>query len=783
MASTTEIVTVLKRYSVSPPPPSSTKEMALPLTFLDMVWLQFLPIERLVFYEIPQLTRAHFIDHIVPKLELSLSIALENFLPLAALFNPTLYNADSDSGSDKIIPVLGIQVTLFPNSGISIAISNHHSAGDASTIFQFMKTWADLSFQLQEAGDSVSSKSLDIEKLKSLALENREKVLHLSSFTVSVAYVWTCLVKSRAPSGEDVGAEDPELFTFWAECRGRMNPPLPENYFGNYMTLCITETEYGKLAGEGGFQNAVELIGKTIHERLKNSETLFLGAEHWMEGLHDEKWARNVGVAGSPKFSYYNLDFGWGKAVKFEFASIDLTGAISLNGCRDPEGVVEVGLSMPKPKMDAFTTIFNEGLHDRRTGNEAVRRRGDDAATTSGSTRTGGLLVRVEPGRVYGDDDDSDTSDTEDSSKRKTRSSQPINIPEYSEDDLEEGDEDEEDEFDEDDVQDSVRMGAHHRDTPVYNLSSYPPPRADEVPGGPIDGSVIPSFLGHIAYHFWHGYNRPTLKIFKGEKILNKLKMWYKDMDDDVDGELVTGTSDTDLLRGHAAGILGMDMNDYKWSHGGVSDSFILERCEKADANTQASAFLWVLLASTLFMSKSGGRPRVHDWIPPSFARPTSVSDRLRQVRERLDCFTELEVKWEPFGPGQQGIVPRTIYSGWIMYRNIQEPYMPDRCIRQIGYVQSIPRSPMSPDDAFRGPRTTQYFVQHSSVDTLNTWRRFPESACLNLTRWRYNYSGDIVGECEDGYLEWYSSIHIHFCCRQPTHLQSLHQLRAIGIM
>ncbi|CAI9115339.1 OLC1v1016220C1 [Oldenlandia corymbosa var. corymbosa] len=518
--------------------------------------------------------------------------------------------------------------------------------------------------------------------------------------------------------------------------------------------------------------------------------------------------------------------------------------------------------------------------------------------------------------RVYGDDDDdSDTSDTEDSSKRKvrarhltmsrrkkkeekekkkrmrmtqvtmggvplqTRSSQPINVPEYSEDDLEEGDEDEEDEFDEDDVQDSVRMGAHHRDTPVYNLSSYPPPRysscprpgprglpspptpipspksgewrspiivplsrirvypvvslvprplvhlpyidpvpprggpvsarvstrppplidpvgpsqgpgstgvsprpvtttassgdssqsrvsddidpttwlvTDEVPGGPIDGSVIPSFLGHIAYHFWHGYNRPTLNIFKGEKILNKLKMWYKDMDDDVDGELVTGTSDTDLLRGHAAGILGMDMNDYKWSHGGVSDSFILERCEKADANTQASAFLWVLLASTLFMGKSGGRPRVYDWIPPSFAGPTSVSDRLRQVRERLDRFTELEVKWEPFGPGQQGIVPRTIYSGWIMYRNMQEPYMPDRCIRQIGYVQSIPRSLMSPADAFRGPRTTQYFVQHSAVDTLSTWRRFPESACLNLTRWRYNYSGDIVGECEDGYLEWY---------------------------
>ncbi|CAI9117872.1 OLC1v1019360C1 [Oldenlandia corymbosa var. corymbosa] len=318
----------------------------------------------------------------------------------------------------------------------------------------------------------------------------------------------------------------------------------------------------------------------------------------------------------------------------------------------------------------------------------------------------------------------------------QTRSSQPIYVPEYSQDDLEEEDEDEEDEeneFDEDDVQDSVRMSAHHRNTPMYNLSSYPPPRysscsrpgpgglpspptpipspmsgdwlsphyspsfprpgqfpqgggsqsrvsdeidptiwlvTDEVPGGPKDGSVIPSFLGHIAYHLWHGYNRPTLKIFKGEKILNKLKMWYKDMDDVVKGK----------IRGTGLGHL------------------------------------------------------VH----------TSYED--------IDLGL---VKWEPFGHGQQGIVPRTIYSGWIMYRNLQEPYMSDRCICQIGYVQSIPRSPMSPDDAFRGPRTTQYFVEHSAVDTLSTWRRFAELACINLTRWRPNF-GDIVGECEDGYLEWY---------------------------
>ncbi|CAI9115828.1 OLC1v1016829C1 [Oldenlandia corymbosa var. corymbosa] len=100
----------------------------------------------------------------------------------------------------------------------------------------------------------------------------------------------------------------------------------------------------------------------------------------------------------------------------------------------------------------------------------------------------------------------------------QTRSSQPINVLDYSEDDLEEENEDEGDEeieFDEDDVHDSVRMGAYHRDTPIYNLSSYPPPLfgcPQPGPGGlPSPPTPIPFPMSGVwrSPHYSPSFPRP----------------------------------------------------------------------------------------------------------------------------------------------------------------------------------------------------------------------------------------------------------------------------------
>ncbi|KAL0354188.1 UNVERIFIED_CONTAM: Malonyl-coenzyme:anthocyanin 5-O-glucoside-6'''-O-malonyltransferase [Sesamum angustifolium] len=68
-------------------------------------------------------------------------------------------------------------------------------------------------------------------------------------------------------------------------------------------------------------------------------------------------------VSGSPKFDLSNADFGWGTARKLEILTIDEEKySMSLCKSRDSDGGLEIGLSLPKARMEAFATIFDEGL-------------------------------------------------------------------------------------------------------------------------------------------------------------------------------------------------------------------------------------------------------------------------------------------------------------------------------------------------------------------------------------------------------------------------------------
>ncbi|CAI9095030.1 OLC1v1030882C1 [Oldenlandia corymbosa var. corymbosa] len=49
----------------------------------------------------------------------------------------------------------------------------------------------------------------------------------------------------------------------------------------------------------------------------------------------------------------------------------------------------------------------------------------------------------------------------------------------------------------------------------------------NDVPGGPCDGSVIPSFLGHTAYQLWNGEPRDYLTMKPAKKSLSRLHGWY----------------------------------------------------------------------------------------------------------------------------------------------------------------------------------------------------------------------------------------------------------------
>ncbi|XP_054808556.1 phenolic glucoside malonyltransferase 1-like [Prosopis cineraria] len=451
-----ESMEVLEAGRVAPPGEAAASETSLPLTFFDVLWMRFPPVERLFFYEFPH-PPSSFFHSLLPKLKLSLSHSLHHFLPLAGniLWPPhsrkpsiryvpgdgvslTVAESNADfyllSGSDfaeaeeirLLVPdlpvsdekasLMSLQITLFPNSGFSVGITTHHATADGKTSTLFMKSWAYLcsnlgesssvsslpenmrpsfdrsvikdpagiaeifaNFWLNQGGPNNRSLMLwdlkktdqgklirgtfellpsNIQKLKKSAeskLNNNK--FHISTFSVTFAYVLNCLVKAEQTKHEKV------MFLFSADCRSRLDPPIPSAYFGNCIGAAKAEAETKNLLGDNGFITALEAISEAL-KRLDN-EAILSVAETWISdmetfGLTDTY--RMFSAAGSPRFQVYSNDFGLGRPKKVEIVSIDRTGAISLAESGNGNGGIEFGLVLNGTVMEAFSAIFLKGL-------------------------------------------------------------------------------------------------------------------------------------------------------------------------------------------------------------------------------------------------------------------------------------------------------------------------------------------------------------------------------------------------------------------------------------
>ncbi|KAK4397969.1 Malonyl-coenzyme:anthocyanin 5-O-glucoside-6'''-O-malonyltransferase [Sesamum angolense] len=376
---------------------------------VDIPWLHFHPVRRLLFYDYP-CSKPYFLETVAPKLKESLSLTLRHYLLVAGdlIFHlnsekmpeiryvagdsaVSLTIAESASGFDDIIgnhardadqfyefvapidpvtdesgyqkvPVMALKVTLFPGRVLDRSVIKDPLR--INTIF--LKVIRDVplkstSFPVptNRVRATYILRQTDIQKLKDLVLERKPGLVQVSSFVVTAAYVWTCFVKS----GEQVDDDELEFFSFAADIRARIDPPVPANYFGNCLGYGLAIMEHIQLVGEEGFVMAAEAIADQIKNRVNNKDEVLKGAENWVSDMRAMNAIRAFWVSGSPKFDLSNADFGWGTARKLEILTIDEEKySMSLCKSRDSDGGLEIGLSLPKARMEAFATIFDEGL-------------------------------------------------------------------------------------------------------------------------------------------------------------------------------------------------------------------------------------------------------------------------------------------------------------------------------------------------------------------------------------------------------------------------------------
>ncbi|GMN33417.1 hypothetical protein TIFTF001_041891 [Ficus carica] len=486
-----QTVKILDRIKVAPPP-GSVPTTSLPLTFFDLLWHLCCPMERLYFYQFPLLTPHYFFETLLPALKHSLSLTLQHFFPFAGSLvcppspaKPHILFSDGDSvpltvaesagdfqsltvnhpqdvrelhrlvaelpparveeGGARVVPLMALQVTAFPNFGFSVGVTFCHVAADGRAFHHFMKSWASVCYKAKGSSSSSSGSSdqgrmfLDqespfhgrdsikiptgleqgllmdfwswasttkeyvgpsnyqlitgkvratfvlshdqIKRLKSWVTnrlgDNGLELVHISTFVVTCALSWVCLVRSEEMEDGNINISEsdkldddhnPYFFVFAADCRDRLQNPVPKTYFGNCLAFCMVSVTRKELLGANGIAAAAKAIGKKVKALERG---VLEGAEKWMQDWKNvlEKY-RFATVAGSPKLGIYETDFGWGRPKKSEVVHTDVSGKNALTLIKS----YKLNNTMQRSRNCAVITLNHLYEQLMHSGNGAILR-------------------------------------------------------------------------------------------------------------------------------------------------------------------------------------------------------------------------------------------------------------------------------------------------------------------------------------------------------------------------------------------------------------------------
>ncbi|XP_027103731.1 BAHD acyltransferase DCR-like [Coffea arabica] len=256
-------------------------------------------------------------------------------------------------------PLLSLQLTKLKD-GLSMGCAFNHAVLDGTSTWHFMSSWAQISSgansisippfldrpkarntrvklnlsnpseapehaksapnggvnevkpgpQFREKVFRFSASAIDQIKAKVNADANRsDGSKPFSTFQSLSTHVWHAVTRARQLKPEDI-----TVFTVFVDCRKRVDPPMPESYFGNLIQAIFTGTAAGLLLANPPEFGAA-LIQKAIENH--NSEAIDARNKEWESNpkLFEFKdaGANCVAVGSSPRFKVYDVDFGFGR--------------------------------------------------------------------------------------------------------------------------------------------------------------------------------------------------------------------------------------------------------------------------------------------------------------------------------------------------------------------------------------------------------------------------------------------------------------------------------------
>ncbi|XAR53636.1 Shikimate O-hydroxycinnamoyltransferase [Bertholletia excelsa] len=251
-------------------------------------------------------------------------------------------------------PLLAVQITKL-RDGLAMGCAFNHAILDGTSTWHFMSSWAEicngaqsvsvppflertkarntrmkLDLSLPPAPERSASSNGDVNGSVGPVL--REKVFKFSESTIDKikssvntgqsdgskpfstfqalsTHVWRAVMRAR-----DLKPEDVTVFTVFADCRKRLEPPMPDNYFGNLIQAVFTGTAAGLLLANPPEFGAA-MIQKAI--AMHDSKVIDARNKEWESNpkvfQFKDAGVNCVAVGSSPRFKVYEVDFGFGK--------------------------------------------------------------------------------------------------------------------------------------------------------------------------------------------------------------------------------------------------------------------------------------------------------------------------------------------------------------------------------------------------------------------------------------------------------------------------------------
>ncbi|KAH9610417.1 hypothetical protein KSS87_020155 [Heliosperma pusillum] len=287
------------------------------------------------------------------------------------------------------LPLLSVQVTELLD-GVFIGCSANHAIVDGTSYWQFWNTWSDIhtakqdqtpgpllnekyrflngcgpkiSLPFMHPGEIVSQyqapqlkqrffhfPSSLIMRLKSEA-NHDSKTNTISSFKALTAFVWKSIVKATSRPGNEV-----TRCRLAINNRPRLDPPLPNHCFGNWVNVLTTSTTVAEL-----LNHDLGWIASQLHQLVVNynNKTIRDELDQWLISpvffRPDMLDSLGITMSSSPRFNMYGNEFGLGKPIAVRSGTTNKQpGSVIAYPGREGGGSVELEICLASESMSAL---------------------------------------------------------------------------------------------------------------------------------------------------------------------------------------------------------------------------------------------------------------------------------------------------------------------------------------------------------------------------------------------------------------------------------------------